>query len=301
MLRVLSCILLCFVVVSVNGQWSDSSWTDTEFGGILYLCFDGNTVEGAYSEFGLLQGTLSNSDVITGNFYDAGAGEFSCVTGNFELEISNDGDSFSGFYTCEDDDESYDWSETRVGGASSVSSTSCAILDSSSSSIAGSFTNNYGSYSFDVDVCVDDDEYNVSYNFDGVDGYETGRTFESGRVGSGIYQNEDGSYGASIYFILESGDLGNFFWRGDDNGEIDTFGDYNNSVNHGYDIIEANGDASNSDCAENDYLEIDDFDDVIDNDDDDGDDDGNDDDDASYSTILSAVTFVTLFIAFFAF
>ena len=74
---------------------------------------------------------------------------------------------------------------------------------------------------------------------------------------------------------------------GDDDGDVDTFNNYNDSVNHGYDIIDANGSSSNNDCAQNDYLEIDDFDDVIgdddddNNNDDDNNDDNNDDDDAS--------------------
>ena len=260
MFRLTSLFFLSFILLSVTAQWTDSSWTDSEFGGQFNLCFDGSVVNGAYSEYGIVYGELSSDEMtISGNFYDAGAGQFSCVTGSFELDIATDGNSFSGVYVCEDDGTSHDWSETLVGGSSSVSSYSCAVL--SSSSIAGSYyegesytSNNTTYYTYEADVCVDSSEYYLSYTYDNVEGYENGVSYRNGAIGSGLYQNEDGTYGISLFFRLANGELGNFYWEVD-NGEIDTISDYDTSL-HGYDVITKSGDASTTECEVNNSLAI---------------------------------------------
>lgn len=262
MYRFSAIFLLCFVLVSVNSQWTDSTWNDSlesgGFGGIFHICIDGVVVNGAYSQYGIIQGTVSNGGtVISGSFYEGGAGELSCVTGTYSLTIDSTGNEFSGTYTCVDDDETYNWSESRIGGASSVSDEKCAVLGSLT--IGGLFSNGDD---YEIAICMDDDEYSSSYSYsNNIDGFEDGVLYLDGKIGSGVYYEENGNLGISLLFTYANGEIGNFYWQTDDDGDIDTVLDYNSL--HSYDILERIGSPTNSECLKNDDLNVDGFSDIF--------------------------------------
>lgn len=273
-MKVIILVLCLTLSVSVFAQWEPSSWTDSVssngFGGTLFLCFDDDDVSGAYSEYGLVQGTR-NGNRITGNFYEGGSGN--CVTGSFEWTIASNGNTFDGTYTCADDDEEIQWSETRTGDSNTVSNTLCAVL--STSTIDGSYRIT-GSDGNTYDICVDDDEYELSYflALTGVDGYESGVVYENGVIGGGEYIEDAGASGISLVFRLRDGNIGNFYWGYDDDGEIDTVNDVNTDL-HGYDLFSREGNASSSECSANNNL-LDD-------------DNGDDDNDSASNTLIASV------------
>lgn len=123
----------------------------------------------------------------------------------------------------------------------------CAFLDESRD-VEGSW--DLGGNSL-WNVCVDDDEYEGSYDTTS-EGYETGTAFESGAVVSGIYYNSaDDSTGYSVAFILADGTLGNFWWRQDDLDEPINILNINDESEHLYDIYQYRSTTTSSACAEN--------------------------------------------------
>ena len=245
-----SVILFAFIC-SVTCQWTDSSWTDAEFGGVMYICFDDDEMHGAYSEYGLVIGSRSGDD-IEGIWYEGGGGVESCTSGPFGWTISDNGNGFTGWWSCNDDDEEFNWSETLLGTGETITDLNCPKV-SHVDTFAGSYFDDVSNTEFDI--CIDDEDYRGSYEYE-FSGFELGVTYysdhEEGAVGSGYWVEDDGSDGISLLFRLRSGELGNFWWGYDDNGEIDTRVDVN--VSHGYDIYEFTGSASASECIDNSNL-----------------------------------------------
>jgi len=68
----------------------------SNLGGYIYLCQDGQKVEGTFSEAALLKGGINQIGDLQGEFYMAGAG--SCFRGTFQLELTSYG--VTGFYIC---------------------------------------------------------------------------------------------------------------------------------------------------------------------------------------------------------
>eukprot|EP01023_Acetabularia_acetabulum_P017844 TRINITY_DN1897_c0_g1_i9.p1 TRINITY_DN1897_c0_g1~~TRINITY_DN1897_c0_g1_i9.p1 ORF type:complete len:323 (-),score=38.76 TRINITY_DN1897_c0_g1_i9:119-1003(-) len=279
-------VFIFALVCSISCQWTDSVWTDTEFGGSMYLCIDGDEVHGAYTEYGLVNGHV-DGDEIEGFWYEGG-GDGDCLYGPFSWTISNNGNSFSGWWSCIEDDEQFDWSESRTGGSSNTNTRNCAVL-AHDNDFAGSYLKVSNS-SFSVDLCIDDDEYNGSYEYEtgnNFGGYEYGVVHQGDHgeeIGSGIWVANTGS-GISLMFRLSDGSVGNFWWEYDDEGDIDTFTDFHTL--HDYDIYQANGNASDSECAKNDYLL-----------DDDNNDDNNDYSSSSEASIIATTCLFSIVLAF---
>ena len=289
-------VLFSLFFLAVTAQsWDDSSWTDSDYGGTMYVCFDDDDVHAAYSEFGVAHGNR-NGNTISGNWYEPGTED--CFSGSFEWTLGSSGNSFTGFWTCADDDDERDWSETLISGASSTSDVLCAVFDHDED-VTGAYTLSGTTF----DICIDDDEYEASFSTSGVDGYETGVVYEDGAVVAGEYEVENGVTGISLVFRLRDGRLGNFYWRYDDNDNIDTVADYNTSA-HGYDLYTRIGGASDSECKANENFNNnnnndDDDDSSSSNSSNDDDDDSSssssrsDDDDSSSATaVFASVAFV---------
>merc|ERR1712137_658435 len=108
----------CLVYLSL-AQTFTGSWTDQRegggYGGLLYMCQRGDLVFGAYSEVGLMVGD-KNGNTIAGTWVEGGYTVSSCKAGLFFLALSDDGNIFSGWWSCNDDDNDtqYDWAEERV-------------------------------------------------------------------------------------------------------------------------------------------------------------------------------------------
>merc|ERR1712000_614424 len=181
-----------------------------------------------------------------------------------------------------------DWSETFISGPSSSSDVLCARFDHGDD-VEGSYTLTTASSSF-FDICIDDDEYEAAF---GSSGSNTDGS-ESGAVVSGEYEVENGVTGVSLVFRLRDGRLGNFFWRYDDNDQINTVTDYNTSA-HGYDLYNRNGNASDNDCKGNDNSSSSRSSNTSNSSDDDDSSSSNssdDDDSSSAITLVASVFFV---------
>ena len=250
MLRVAS-VIFVLAILSVSAQWTDSSWSDSiesgGFGGVFYVCFEGNRLHGAYSEYGIVQG-VRRGPVISGIFYEGGGSTMECNVGNFELIINESGDKFEGFYDC-GGEEQFEWAENIIGGPTTTDDYSCAVLKEKGT-FAGSYSSGDG-YRFDLclDNGKDQGDYHGSFSFgNGQGGYENGIVYQDNLIGSGIFSESFGNDGISLVFELKDGSLGNFYWFVDDNDIIDTEADYDTSF-HNYDILPAIGSASPSECA----------------------------------------------------
>lgn len=230
--------LLCLIYVAASQQWIDSTWTDTEFGGTLYLCFDDDDVSGSYSNFGVVSGTRSG-DQISGNWYEAGSG--SCVSGSFSWTLGVNENSFTGSYECADDDEEGDWSETFLGAAgSSIQNQYCPNLNAN---VEGFYTEGNAR----VSMCVDDDEYTASYEYDNIEGFEQGVAYLNGAVVGGEWYEEDGDQGVSLWFRLANGSIGNFYRSAGDS--------YNYSqTDVEYDVYDQSGKPTSNGCRANSNL-----------------------------------------------
>merc|ERR1712054_27869 len=219
----------------------------------------------------------------------------SCNNGDFEWELNSNGSAFTGFWTCADDEDERDWSETFIAGASSTSDVLCAVFDHDAT-VEGAFTLTTTSSSY-FDICIDDEDYEASFGSStsgSGNGYETGIVFEDGAVVSGEYEVDNGVTGVSLVFRLRDGRLGNFFWRYDDNDQIDTVTDYNTSA-HGYDLYNRNGNASDNDCKGNDNSSSSRSSNTSNSSDDDDSSSSNssdDDDSSSAITLVASVFFV---------
>jgi len=287
--------VLCVLLVSVNAQFTTSTWTESAYGGMITFCVSGSSITGSFSNRGIFQGSLSNNGMTaSGVFYEAGLEDISCSSGDWTATISSNGNSFSGSIDCDNGDD-FNWSETLISNNPSVTAVECAVLATgASSTVEGTFRSNYYN-DYEVSICVDDDEYYASYEDNNTEGYEFGTALLDGTIASGSWQNDEGSFGVSMFFRLSNGDLGNFFYVHDDDNDFVGVGESFTRI----------GEASNSECSRFDELEAD-YDDLYDehhededNDDDNADDDNADDDESS-AWVLS-VSIIAMLVALLAF
>ena len=244
----LVCALVLFCLSAcVAAQWTDSTWTDNEYGGVMYLCFEGSDVSGSYSQYGLVRGERDGSQV-TGNWYEVGNGD--CTSGSFVWNLASNGQSFSGYWTCDgEDNRAYDWNSNRLGGSATTNDVTCAKLRPAP--VSGTwFDGNYK-----VDLCVAGDEYKSSYIVPNrARGYEEGVSHRNGVIATGQYTMSDGQQGLSLFFHMRDGRLGNFYWGFDDLDLIDTREDFYNADLHGFDILTREGETTAAECVANRYL-----------------------------------------------
>ena len=292
--------LLCVLLVSVNAQFTTSTWTESAYGGMITFCVSGSSITGSFSNRGIFQGSLStNGMTASGNFYEAGIEDISCSSGQWTATISSSGSSFSGEIDC-DDGNNFDWNETLISNNPSVTAVECAVLatSASSSTVEGTYRSNYYS-NFNIAICVDDDEYQASYTEDNTEGYEYGTALLDGLIVSGSFNENTENFGVSIFFRLSNGELGNFYYVHDDDNDFVGFAETFGRL----------GEASNSECSRFDELE-EDYDDLYDehhdndnnnNDDDDSSSSNNNDDDDESSAWALSVSVVALLVALVAF
>ncbi len=99
--------VLCCLVLAISAQSFEGTWTDSEYGGNIYICVDDSTMYMAFSQYGIGSGTVTNDGSrVSGTFYTAGGGHLDRETsGTFEWELDNDGNSFSGTYVFDGDND----------------------------------------------------------------------------------------------------------------------------------------------------------------------------------------------------
>lgn len=98
-------IFISSIFAQWQGRWTDEA-EDGGVGGSLYICESNSNSRayGAYSEAGVLVGTISGN-TFSGNWVEAGVGWQPCAHGTFFISLTNSDNSFSGTYTCDDDEE----------------------------------------------------------------------------------------------------------------------------------------------------------------------------------------------------
>ena len=136
----------------------------------------------------------------------------------------------------------------------------------------------------ELDLCVDSDgTYTASYDTN--DGRDSGLVRDTNKVASGYYVSCQ-SRGVSLYFLLEDGRLGNFWWATSPSQDINEILNRNVPYLHGYDVFSTPVDddgnpisdsPSNDDCDRNEDTEFGDCISDDEGDDDEGDDEGGDD------------------------
>eukprot|EP01095_Lingulamoeba_sp_RSL-Kostka_P015045 TRINITY_DN67_c1_g3_i1.p1 TRINITY_DN67_c1_g3~~TRINITY_DN67_c1_g3_i1.p1 ORF type:complete len:724 (+),score=310.60 TRINITY_DN67_c1_g3_i1:42-2213(+) len=95
---------VCNNTSPVSYNWN-GVFTDSRFGGNIYLCTDGTNVWGTYSEIGFLSGVINpTSKSVRGTYYDSGIDEesddsISDNSGSFLFVLQDDGTGFIGTYT----------------------------------------------------------------------------------------------------------------------------------------------------------------------------------------------------------
>jgi hypothetical protein len=96
-------ILLLSLAYFCAAQSFVGSWTDSEYGGRIFICVSGSTLHMAFSEVGVGIGTISGSSV-SGKIYIAGGDTLDhATTGTFEWRFNNDATRFSGSWTWDDE------------------------------------------------------------------------------------------------------------------------------------------------------------------------------------------------------
>ena len=87
---------MCLIIANQNKEnfaqigTFEGTFDDTAYGGHLYLCQNGDTLQGQYSEVGIINGVVSNNTA-SGKFYQAGFSKFHVFV--FDFQLLND--SFS--------------------------------------------------------------------------------------------------------------------------------------------------------------------------------------------------------------
>eukprot|EP01096_Ripella_sp_DP13-Kostka_P001106 TRINITY_DN1133_c0_g1_i2.p1 TRINITY_DN1133_c0_g1~~TRINITY_DN1133_c0_g1_i2.p1 ORF type:complete len:710 (-),score=354.41 TRINITY_DN1133_c0_g1_i2:123-2144(-) len=105
-------------MVSAKPNW-EGIWTDNCLdncvGGALFVCVDGDVVEGTYSDIGHIRGTLSNDGrKVSGRWYEAGFVDRN--SGGFDWEFF-EGDNFIGtWWYGTDECVRYKWNSKKLSG-----------------------------------------------------------------------------------------------------------------------------------------------------------------------------------------
>eukprot|EP01104_Vermistella_antarctica_P015331 TRINITY_DN5008_c0_g1_i1.p1 TRINITY_DN5008_c0_g1~~TRINITY_DN5008_c0_g1_i1.p1 ORF type:complete len:366 (+),score=60.01 TRINITY_DN5008_c0_g1_i1:34-1131(+) len=185
------------------------NYNDPFFDGTLYICVEGNEVHAAYSEIGIVVGTL-DGDTVTGTWYQ-GSYELNEKTddlsGPFEWTLSDGG--FTGTYGyASDPDYGGDWSGTLLGDETPTD-LQCAFLQSTD--LTGEHHALDSESGLVVNLCTSAEKLRSSYSFTSGDvGYEYGISWMDGAVAGGQWIG--GGSGSSLYFMLRNGTLINFWW-----------------------------------------------------------------------------------------
>lgn len=207
------CLDLAFLALAIcvasaatfEGRWTDSFWGEND----SYCCLrPNNKLYCLYAQIGIVDGTVSGNTA-TGKFYEGGSDVTPCPTGTFTWTLSESGDAFTGAFTCDDEknEMNHNWSESRL--SSDVPSAIQCGARTNGRDISGKDVTDT------VSVCNSNGAYQSSFVFAAnFNGYEEGRTYDSGSIGSGFYYYDDNGVsgiGVSLYFVFEDGTEGNLF------------------------------------------------------------------------------------------
>jgi len=191
---------------------------DDDYGGHLYLCQNGNVLQGAYSEVGIINGVVHNDSTATGKFYQAGFSD--CNIGTFSWTRTDEG--FTGTYTCNNIPGTFDWTQKKYD-VFRPTDDQCALLYDGDSSTQGHWTLENSQYT--LDSCFNNaagaDIYTVHASYQTSNSGETypniglihAFTVFNDKVFVGTWY-EDLTGGAVLGFINLKQELVLYFWTG---------------------------------------------------------------------------------------
>lgn len=235
---------LCFLYSGVKTiDWS-GTWTDDIFGGEMEICTTGGELSAIYTEGGFAFGLVGGFDFeepdysygeyvgyynytyyynyteyydrfvadpfVSGSFFEGGDG--SCTSGDFEFTMADDGMSFTGCFSCNDDDDGcvHAWDGARVSRTRPSDST-CGRLKPTYEDFSPH--GKWSTHGAQVDFCEDDDDFTASgQRASGFQLYEEGNVAESGRVayGTGFSSTQDDI--RSLYLLAWDNSLVSLLW-----------------------------------------------------------------------------------------
>jgi len=221
-------LLVAFTLAQYELKQSiEGTWTDSRYGGKLYLCVDDDlNVWGTYSEAGVYWGkTTPDENFAKGRWYQAG--NSACNSGNWEAFYeSTDSNSLSFVVTCDFiGNQLNNFTETRFNGIATDAQCNVVYNFDDIDGIEGSWGNIQQDFGY-IDFCVfdDDDEAHASFarvpapGLNATVGYMTGQAMENHRIFQGDYSAKNPedkfSSGNVLFFPRSPREAVMFLWPG---------------------------------------------------------------------------------------
>jgi hypothetical protein len=190
---------------------------DDEYGGNLYVCQNGNVLQGAYSEVGVVNGIVADNKV-TGKFFQAGYSD--CNIGTFEWTLTDEG--FEGNYTCNNIPGTFPWVQKKYD-VFRPSDDQCALLYDGDGSTQGHWTIENGHWTLDSCFTSADaeDQFTVHVSYQTENDGEVhpnvglihGFSVFNGKIFVGTWY-EDFVGGAVLGFLNIKQELVLYYWTG---------------------------------------------------------------------------------------
>jgi len=195
-----------------HGTWS----ANNRYGGEMYACPVGNTLYGIYSNAGFFIGTITGS-VAEGVWYEGGRGDRNYYQGSFKITLSDDNQSFDGYFNRLTDGNEIRWHEKRLPAPfpSNPTLEQCFAPDDTVVNLLGSYyrSTETGALSGSTYICRDYWEQ-IYGSFHSPDGYLAGWSVEDSKGFHGFRYDSTGQSGAYILRALTQDRVKGFYWRG---------------------------------------------------------------------------------------
>lgn len=196
-------------------NWHGSWTSNNRYGGVTYICPQGERYYGVYSNAGFFIGRNAGPRTIEGVWYEGGRGDRNNWQGSFNITISADNQEFDGFYYRVSRDGTEErWHEHRLGAPYPSNPTHAQCLVPAGEKVTGSFFRAVpGSPNANYHICKD--AYDQIYgSFTGPDGYIEGWSVDSSTGFHGYRYDSDGRSGAYILRSVSDNEVRGFYWRG---------------------------------------------------------------------------------------
>lgn len=200
----------------VNPPNWHGTWTaNNRYGGHMYACPKGNRLYGVYSDAGFFIGSMEGRRV-EGTWYEGGRGDRNDWQGSFRIDISEDNQSFDGFYyRVTQDGYELRWHETRLGAPWPSNPTDEQCLVPGDEPLLGGFYNHPGQGNTPATYSLCKDEYDQIYgSFGSPDGFLEGWSVDSSTGFHGYRYDNNGQSGAYILRAISDSHVKGFYWRG---------------------------------------------------------------------------------------
>lgn len=200
----------------VNPANWHGTWTaKNRYGGVMYACPRGNRLYGVYSNAGFFIGKIEGREV-EGTWYEGGRGDRNDWQGSFRITISDDNQSFDGFwYRVTQDGTEIKWHEQRLGAPYPSEPSNIDCLVPYQENVLGSFYSNPGEGREPVVTHLCKDRWDQIYgSFHSPDGYVEGWSVDNSSGFHGYRYDSDGRSGAYILRSVSETEVRGFYWRG---------------------------------------------------------------------------------------